>query len=85
MNFPYTSILSKDLSIFRLIFLTAENGRIKGSITGVSAANSADKIWLVFQALGDIAFSYPYTLILLEIQVYIWLLLSSTHETKLHF
>ncbi|GLT63063.1 hypothetical protein SLA2020_356560 [Shorea laevis] len=45
-----------------------ENGRIKGSITGVPAANIADKMWLVFQALGDIAFSYPYTIILLEIQ-----------------
>ncbi|OIW16417.1 hypothetical protein TanjilG_19133 [Lupinus angustifolius] len=45
-----------------------ENGRIMGSVTGVPAANIADKLWLVFQALGDIAFAYPYSIILLEIQ-----------------
>jgi len=27
------------------------------------------KIWRVSQAIGDIAFAYPYSLILLEIQV----------------
>lgn len=47
----------------------AENGRIMGSVAGVPASNIADKLWLVFQALGDIAFAYPYTVILLEIQV----------------
>lgn len=46
-----------------------ENGRIMGSVAGVPASNIADKLWLVFQALGDIAFAYPYTTILLEIQV----------------
>ena len=51
------------------MFPIAENGRIKGSITGVPAANIADKLWLTFQALGDIAFAYPYSIILLEIQV----------------
>ncbi|KAL5803779.1 hypothetical protein ACOSQ3_030579 [Xanthoceras sorbifolium] len=45
-----------------------EKGRIKGSITGVAVVNTADKLWLAFQALGDIAFSYPYAVILLEIQ-----------------
>jgi len=40
-----------------------------GSITGVQKAKVADKIWLIFQALGDISFSYPYSIILLEIQV----------------
>uniref|UniRef100_K7MWR2 Amino acid transporter transmembrane domain-containing protein n=1 Tax=Glycine max TaxID=3847 RepID=K7MWR2_SOYBN len=28
----------------------------------------ADKLWLVFQALGDIAFAYPYSILLLQIQ-----------------
>jgi hypothetical protein len=46
-----------------------ENGRVMGSVTGVPTSNIADKLWLVFQALGDIAFAYPYTVILLEIQV----------------
>ncbi|KAE8098922.1 hypothetical protein FH972_016948 [Carpinus fangiana] len=45
-----------------------ENGKIMGSISGVPAANVADKLWLTFQALGDIAFAYPYTIIVLEIQ-----------------
>ena len=53
------------------MFPIAENGRIKGSITGVPAANIADKLWLTFQALGDIAFAYPYSIILLEIQVWL--------------
>lgn len=47
---------------------TIGNGRIKGSISGVSAASKAQKIYLTFQALGDVAFAYPYSLILLEIQ-----------------
>ncbi|KAJ6422952.1 hypothetical protein OIU84_023978 [Salix udensis] len=49
-------------------FLSAENGMIKGSLTGAPAATRAKKIWLVFEALGDIAYAYPYALILLEIQ-----------------
>jgi hypothetical protein len=51
------------------VFVIAENGKIMGSISGVPAANVADKLWLTFQALGDIAFAYPYTIIVLEIQV----------------
>jgi hypothetical protein len=46
----------------------SENGRIMGSVTGVVTASVADKIWLIFQALGDVAFSYPYSILLLEIQ-----------------
>ncbi|EXB51063.1 hypothetical protein L484_023766 [Morus notabilis] len=45
-----------------------ENGEIHGSITGVPASSVANKLWLCFQALGDIAFAYPYSIILLEIQ-----------------
>ncbi|KAL5548838.1 hypothetical protein UlMin_004069 [Ulmus minor] len=45
-----------------------ENETIHGSITGVPASNIADKLFLAFQALGDIAFAYPYAIILLEIQ-----------------
>ena len=29
----------------------------------------AQKVWRVAQAIGDIAFAYPYTIVLLEIQV----------------
>lgn len=32
-------------------------------------ATPAQKVWRVSQALGDIAFAYPYSIILLEIEV----------------
>ena len=41
-----------------------------GSITGVPASTLANKLWLVFEAFGDIAFAYPYSIIVLEIQVW---------------
>jgi len=47
---------------------TIENGTIKGSIAGVPMSTPAQKVWRVAQAIGDIAFAYPYTLVLLEIQ-----------------
>jgi hypothetical protein len=53
------------------VSVIAENGKIMGSISGVPATNIADKLWLTFQALGDIAFAYPYSIIVLEIQVWI--------------
>ncbi|KAK9157048.1 hypothetical protein Scep_003622 [Stephania cephalantha] len=46
----------------------AANGWIKGSISGVPTHTTPQKVWTVFQALGDIAFAYPYSLILIEIQ-----------------
>lgn len=49
--------------------IIAGNGVIKGSIKGISTSTTPQKLWLVFQALGDIAFSYPYSIILIEIQV----------------
>ncbi|KAI4306271.1 hypothetical protein L6164_029564 [Bauhinia variegata] len=63
MSFTYSSI-GLGLGVAQ----TIENGTIKGSVVGVPASNIADKLWLVFQALGDIAFAYPYSIILLEIQ-----------------
>ena len=55
--------------VHRTLVELAENGRVMGSLTGVPAANVTDKLWLVFQAIGDIAFGYPFSLLLLEIQV----------------
>ncbi|KAM0029419.1 putative amino acid transporter, transmembrane domain-containing protein [Helianthus debilis subsp. tardiflorus] len=63
MSFSYSSI-GLGLGFAQVI----ENGKIAGSITGVPAVSVANKLWLTFQALGDIAFAYPYALILLEIQ-----------------
>ncbi|XP_050881122.1 probable amino acid permease 7 [Lathyrus oleraceus] len=63
MSFSY-SLIGLGLGIATII----KNGRIMGSLTGVQTANIADKIWLIFQAIGDISFSYPYPMLLLEIQ-----------------
>ncbi|XP_015881606.1 probable amino acid permease 7 isoform X2 [Ziziphus jujuba] len=63
MSFAY-SFIGLGLGFAKVI----ENGTIKGSISGVQTSNVADKLWLSFQALGDIAFAYPYAIILLEIQ-----------------
>lgn len=63
MSFCYASI-GFGLGIAQVI----ENHNIAGNITGVSTTSVAKKLWMTFQALGDIAFAYPYALILLEIQ-----------------
>ncbi|KAG5550925.1 hypothetical protein RHGRI_009373 [Rhododendron griersonianum] len=63
MSFTYSSI-GLGLGFAKVI----ENREIKGSIVGVTADSVADKVWLVLQAVGDIAFAYPYSVILLEIQ-----------------
>ena len=47
---------------------TIGDGKIKGSIEGISTSTVAEKVWLISQALGDIAFAYPYSLISIEIQ-----------------
>ncbi|GER52720.1 amino acid transporter [Striga asiatica] len=44
------------------------NRVIKGSVGGVSASTTMQKLWRVSQAVGDIAFAYPYSMIVLEIQ-----------------
>ncbi|KAF8409808.1 hypothetical protein HHK36_005887 [Tetracentron sinense] len=63
MSFSYSSI-GLSLGLAKVI----GDGRIKGSIGGIPTATTAKKVWKVSQALGDIAFAYPYSLILLEIQ-----------------
>ncbi|XP_023736810.1 probable amino acid permease 7 isoform X1 [Lactuca sativa] len=63
MSFAYSTI-GVGLGFAKVI----ENGEIMGSIGGVPATSAIDKVWLVFQGLGDIAFAYPYSIILLEIQ-----------------
>ncbi|XP_050236350.1 probable amino acid permease 7 isoform X2 [Mercurialis annua] len=63
MSFIYASI-GFALGLAQVI----ENGYVLGSITGVAASSAADKVWNISQAIGDIAFAYPYALILLEIQ-----------------
>ncbi|XP_019098006.1 PREDICTED: probable amino acid permease 7 isoform X1 [Camelina sativa] len=63
MSFAYSSI-GLGLAFDKII----EKRQIEGSIKGSPAENRGAKVWLVFQALGNIAFSYPFSTILLEIQ-----------------
>ncbi|KAL8141233.1 hypothetical protein V2J09_007254 [Rumex salicifolius] len=65
MSFTYSTI-GLGLGIAKV----AENGKFGGSLTGVKIGDvtEAEKIWRTFQALGDIAFAYSYSMILIEIQ-----------------
>ncbi|KAL4566943.1 hypothetical protein LXL04_031069 [Taraxacum kok-saghyz] len=63
MSFTY-SFIGMGLGLAQVI----GQGKIEGSISGISTTNPAQKVWLVAQALGDIAFSFTFSLILLEIQ-----------------
>ncbi|KAG6578944.1 amino acid permease 3-like [Cucurbita moschata] len=65
MSFTYSAI-GLGLGVSRV----AETGKIKGNLTGISSgtATQSQKVWRNFQALGDIAFAYSYSMILIEIQ-----------------
>ncbi|XP_077231400.1 amino acid permease 4-like [Tasmannia lanceolata] len=66
MSFTYSTV-GLSLGIAKV----AENGSFKGSLTGVSigaAVTPTQKVWKSLQALGDIAFAYSYSIILIEIQ-----------------
>nr|DAD44583.1 TPA_asm: hypothetical protein HUJ06_002813 [Nelumbo nucifera] len=66
MSFGYAAI-GIALSMVKVI-----SGKIgKSSLTGVEIGvdvSEAQKVWRIFKALGDIAFAYVYSVILLEIQ-----------------
>ncbi|KAA8546438.1 hypothetical protein F0562_002823 [Nyssa sinensis] len=65
MSFTYSTV-GLALGIAKV----AETGKVRGSLTGISigTVTQTQKIWRSFQALGDIAFAYSYSLILIEIQ-----------------
>ncbi|XP_010058357.2 amino acid permease 2 [Eucalyptus grandis] len=48
----------------------AENGELKGSLTGISlgTVTQTQKIWRSFQALGNIVFAYSFAILFIEIQ-----------------
>ena len=50
---------------------SVEPGHSYGTLEGVSigTVSESKKVWLVFQALGDVAFAYAFSMILIEIQV----------------
>ncbi|KAL0320921.1 UNVERIFIED_CONTAM: putative amino acid permease 7 [Sesamum radiatum] len=63
MSFTYSSI-GLGLGAAKVI----GDGVVQGSIDGLPASSRTQKLWLVSQALGDIAFAYPYSMIVLNIQ-----------------
>ncbi|CAL0307869.1 unnamed protein product [Lupinus luteus] len=65
MSFTY-SFIGLGLGIGKVV----GNKKIKGGITGVAVGTitQTQKIWKTFQALGNIAFAYSYSMILIEIQ-----------------
>ncbi|KAK1371161.1 Amino acid permease [Heracleum sosnowskyi] len=65
MSFTYSSI-GLALGIFKV----AETGHFRGSLTGISigVVSETEKVWRSLQALGEIAFAYSCSLILVEIQ-----------------
>ncbi|KAJ7958856.1 Amino acid permease [Quillaja saponaria] len=67
MSFAYSSI-GLALSITKV---AAGGGHVRTSLTGVTVGydvSGSEKIWRTFQAIGDIAFAYAYSNVLIEIQ-----------------
>lgn len=64
MSFSYSSI-GLGLALGKIA-----EGNFHGTLTGVAVGTvtSAQKVWRAFQALGDIAFAYSFSMILIEIQ-----------------
>jgi len=66
MSFTY-STLGFGLGLAKVI----ENGKIYGTLGGISTTVSltrAQKFWRILPALGDIAFAFPFTPLVIEIQ-----------------
>ncbi|KAI4971552.1 hypothetical protein ZWY2020_002466 [Hordeum vulgare] len=66
MSFSYATI-AVGLSLTQTI--TSPTGRtsLTGTEVGVDV-DSSQKVWMTFQALGNVAFAYSYSIILIEIQ-----------------
>lgn len=66
MSFSY-SLIAVGLSLAKVISGETGTTSITGTVVGVDVSG-AEKMWHAFQALGDIAFAYSYSMILIEIQ-----------------
>ncbi|KAK8455618.1 hypothetical protein SEVIR_4G150601v4 [Setaria viridis] len=67
MSFSYATI-AVGLALGQTISGPTGKTTLYGTQVGVDVADTTQKIWLTFQALGNIAFAYSYTIILIEIQ-----------------
>lgn len=65
MSFTYSAI-GLSLGIAKVL----ATGTFRGSLTGISigTVSQTQKMWRSFQALGDIAFAYSFSVVLIEIQ-----------------
>ncbi|KAK6160561.1 hypothetical protein DH2020_003942 [Rehmannia glutinosa] len=68
MSFAYSSI-GLGLSVAKVAGGSGHNVRtsLTGTVVGVDVTGS-EKVWNSFQAIGDIAFAYAYSTVLIEIQ-----------------
>ncbi|KAF6134934.1 hypothetical protein GIB67_029755 [Kingdonia uniflora] len=59
------------IAVLQFNFLSSEmagDGQIEGSIGGIFQATELKKVWTISQALGNLAFGFPFSTILYEIQ-----------------
>ncbi|KAJ8764985.1 hypothetical protein K2173_010455 [Erythroxylum novogranatense] len=68
MSFVY-SLVGFVLGLANVMCISTKNGKLKGSVPGIQVDTQAKKVWLIFEAFGNIAYAYPYSLLLLEIQI----------------
>uniref|UniRef100_A0A0D9WR67 Amino acid transporter transmembrane domain-containing protein n=1 Tax=Leersia perrieri TaxID=77586 RepID=A0A0D9WR67_9ORYZ len=66
MSFSYAAI-AVGLSLAQTIAGPLGSTTATGTVVGVDV-DAAQKVWLTFQALGNVAFAYSYAIILIEIQ-----------------
>jgi hypothetical protein len=55
-----------------MMWFSAGGAHPEATLTGVTVGvdvSASEKIWRTFQSLGDIAFAYSYSNVLIEIQV----------------
>ncbi|XP_072952206.1 amino acid permease 6-like [Typha angustifolia] len=65
------SLVYSTIGLGLAIAKIAEGGQVRTTLTGVAVGvdvSGSEKIWRTFQSLGDIAFAYSYSNVLIEIQ-----------------
>lgn len=67
MSFSYATI-AVGLALGQTLSGPTGKTTLYGTQVGVDVDSATQKIWMTFQALGNIAFAYSYTIILIEIQ-----------------
>ncbi|KAJ3672277.1 hypothetical protein LUZ60_006998 [Juncus effusus] len=67
IGYTITASISAALSIARLVSGNTGKTTLTGTELGVDV-NSAQKIWMALQSLGNIAFAYSFSMVLIEIQ-----------------